>query len=286
MIAPVDPLAHSPRHLSDPKGWVLYLSHSQPERLVVFVHGFWGGALKSWQHFSEGGLTRGWWRASDMLFVGYPSGSENITGTTNRLCRQLPRFFPELPQCLSEERGASVRPPASAPYSELLLVGHSLGGVVVRRTLCEAAHSWLEQRKADPQAPRPPLLGAETRLFSPASAGFRPSGLLGQINAIPLLWRLCLMKLQGSSAFNDLQEGSQILTETRKRTEEFVSQQPSELGALRARILWANPENIVVTERYTTDYSPCSADGTDHLSVCKPDDTYQIPWQFVETGQL
>jgi hypothetical protein len=281
-----DPLAHSPRHLSDPEGWVLYLSHSQPERLVVFVHGFWGGVLKTWQHFPEGGLTRGWWRASDMLFVGYPSGSENITGTAYRLCQQLPRFFPDLPQGLLEEGGVSPRPPSTMSYSELLLVGHSLGGVVLRRALCEAAHSWLEQCKVDVQAPRPPLLRAKIRLFSPASAGFRPSGRLGQVKAMPLLWLLGRIKLQGSSAFNDLHEGSQILTDTRKRTEEFISQQPDELCALRAHVLWANPENIVVTERYTTDYSSCSADNTNHLSVCKPDDIYQIPWRFVETGEL
>jgi hypothetical protein len=286
VLPPTDPLAHSPRHLSDPEGWVLYLSHSRPERLVVFVHGFWGGALKTWQHFPEGGLTREWWRASDMLFMGYPSGSENITGTAYRLCQQLPRFFPNLPQGFLEERGASVRPPARSPYAELLLVGHSLGGVVVRRALCEAAHLWLDQRKADAQAPRPPLLGAKTRLFSPASAGFRPSGRLGQIKATPLLWLFVSIKLHGSSAFNDLQEGSQILTDTRKRTEDFVAQHSNELRALRAHVLWANPENIVVTERYTTDHSSCSADGTNHLSVCKPDDIYQIPWRFVETGQL
>ena len=103
---------------------------------------------------------------------------------------------------------------------------------------------------------------------------------------MPLLWLLCRIRLHASSAYNDLQESSQILTDTRKRTEEFVSQQPDELRALRAYVLWANPENIVVTERYTTDYSSCSADGTNHLSVCKPDDTYQIPWRFVQTGQL
>lgn len=286
MPPPVDLLTHSPRHLSDPEGWVLYLSHSQPERLVVFVHGFWGGALKTWQHFPEGGLTRSWWRASDMLFTRYPSASENISGTAYRLRQQLPRFFPDLPQGLLEVRGASLRPPARAPYSELLLVGHSLGGVVLRRALSDAAHSWLEQRKADPQAPRPSLLGAKTRLFSPASAGFSPSGRLGQITAIPLLWRLFLIKLQGSSAFNDLQEGSQILTNTRKRTEELASQQSDQLCGLRAHVLWANPENIVVTERYDTDYTEYSAEGTNHLSVCKPADTYQIPWQFVETGQI
>jgi hypothetical protein len=106
------------------------------------------------------------------------------------------------------------------------------------------------------------------------------------MKAVPPFWLFFKIKLQRSSAFNDLQEGSRILTDTRKRTENFVSQYPNELDVLRAHVLWANPENIVVTERYTTDHSSCSADGTNHLSVCKPDDNYQIPWRFVETGRL
>ncbi len=137
---------------------------------------------------------------------------------------------------------------------------------------------------AEPQNPPPNTLGLH--LPVDRTTGFRPSGRLGQIKATPLLWLLCRIKLQGSSAFNDLQEGSQILAETRKRTEDLIGQHSDEMSALRAHVLWANPENIVVTERYATDYSPCSADGTDRLSVCKPDDIYQIPWRFVETGHL
>src|SRR5947209_7095193 len=86
-------------------------------------------------------------RASDMLFAGYPSESENITGIPYRLCQQIPRFFPNLPRGFLEEGEAHVRVPAGSPYSELLLVGHSLGGVVLRRALREAAHHGLSSAK-------------------------------------------------------------------------------------------------------------------------------------------
>lgn len=281
-----DSLAHSPRHLTDPTpGWVLYLSHSQPRRLVVFVHGFWGGAVKTWRNFPDSGRLREWWRSADMLFVGYPSGKESISGTAYRLVKQLPRFFPMLPQDLLEERGVSLRSRSTRPYSELLLVGHSLGGVVVRRALCEAARSWIDLDTLHHQTSRPALLDADVRLFSPASAGFRPSGLLGQVHATPL-WSLIRLKLQSSSAFNDLQQGSQFLSDTRKRTEVLVTLHPTQLSALRARVLWANPDNVVVTETYTTDYSPHSADWTNHTTVCKPCETYLAPWNFVERGEV
>ena len=141
MLPPADPLAHSPRHLSDPEGWVLYLSHSQPKRLVVFVHGFWGGALKSWQQFPEGGLTRGWWRASACFSSAtLPERRTSLvlrTGSVNNCHDSSPTYKEEL---TSGGTGAQAFDAALEPYSELLLVGHSLGGVVVRRALCEVAH--------------------------------------------------------------------------------------------------------------------------------------------------
>jgi alpha-beta hydrolase superfamily lysophospholipase len=114
---------------------VLYVSNAQPERLVVFVHGFRGRAIDTWQRFPESGQTSEWWRASDMLFVGYDSVRDTITGVAARLRRELPRFYPDLPTDLTEIGDASLRQTSSEPYRELLLIGHSLGGVVAARPL-------------------------------------------------------------------------------------------------------------------------------------------------------
>jgi pimeloyl-ACP methyl ester carboxylesterase len=91
-----------------------------------------------------------------------------------------------------------------------VLVGHSLGGVVLRRALCDAADEWLERISEDPSTPKPCLLEANMRLFSPASAGFRPAGLLGFLSAGPA-WLALNMYLRSSSAFADLQQDSAVL---------------------------------------------------------------------------
>jgi triacylglycerol esterase/lipase EstA (alpha/beta hydrolase family) len=124
---------HSPRYLRDPGGWVLYLSHKQPKRLVVFVHGFGGKAVSTWQRFPDGGSKKQWWREADLLFVRYNSKRDNITGTAHRVARELGRFYPQLPNDLLEVDGVGVRASAESRYNELVVVGHSLGGVVVRR---------------------------------------------------------------------------------------------------------------------------------------------------------
>jgi hypothetical protein len=276
---------HEERRLTDPAGWVLYVSHSAPSRLVVFVHGFAGNAVETWRTFPDGGRTQDWWRKSDMLFVGYDSKRDTITGTADRLRRRLDEFYPILPARWIEEGDVCVRLGGETRYSHLTLVGHSLGAVIVRRSLCEAAHRWLDARQHEPSAPRPRILDAEVRLFSPASAGFRAAGALGLMAATPF-WRAAEMYLRRSSAFTDLQPGSELLTSTRRRTEKLVASHAPELSALRAHVMWSNPDDVVITERYDSDHADQSVDDTTHSSVCKPCDGYELPWTFVEQGEV
>jgi len=276
---------HSCRHLRapHPEGWVAYFSHERAERLVVFVHGFRGQAVSTWYQFPESGDRNDWWRASDFLFVGYDSARDTIVGVATRVSKHLSRFYPHVPTDLLEVGGVRVRPAGTEPYRELLLVGHSLGGVVLRRALCDLAQSWIEHRETDPEALRPALLDATLRLFSPASAGFRSAGWLGLLQA-SAFWSALNMYLRRSSAYTDLQPRSDLLANTRQRTERLVSDHRQELAALRASILWANPDDVVLAERYDTDHVDDSVDGTSHITVCKPSNAYEMPWPFVEHG--
>ncbi len=111
-----DTVTHSRRSLSDPAGWVLYLTRAVPQRLMVFVHGFFGGPVGTWEHFVEGSSP--WWHESDLLFVGYNSRSDDITATAARLRRRLRTFYPQLPDELLEEPGVRI-PEGGVPYREL-----------------------------------------------------------------------------------------------------------------------------------------------------------------------
>ncbi len=283
-MLPPDATTHTPRRLAEPSGWVLYLSHTQPERLVVFVHGFAGGAVDTWQRFPESGRLRGGWDASDMLYVRYDSRKESPSGVAARIRRALPWFYPYMPPEHIEEGGASVRPRATAPYAELLLVGHSLGGVIARITLSDSAQQWLEDREKDPDTPKPGLLDAKLRLFSPASAGIRLAGKLGMVHATPF-WRVVNFRLRDSPAYTDLERGSGFLADIRRRTEDLIEAFPEEVSALRASIVWPVADDVVVPSRYRHDYVEQWVENKTHSTVCKPNDTYSEPWLFVETGK-
>jgi hypothetical protein len=157
---------------------------------------------------------------------------------------------------------------------------------VVRRALCDVAGDW--NREDRPQ-PRPILLDAQVRLFSPASAGFEAAGVLGAFRASSI-WRIVELFLRRSRAYGQLQPGSQTLRATQERTEHLAEH--DEFQALRARIAWASPDDVVIAEHYFTDYPPefwGDEEGRyrpNHSTVCKPrSKVFEDPWLFAETGR-
>lgn len=272
---------HTPVPLAEPRNWTLYVSHSHVpvKRLVMFVHGFRGRAVSTWLDFPSAGEHRAWWREADLLFVGYGSTRENISGVAHRIRREIPRFFPApYPEAMTVN-GRHPRPDITSAYEELFLIGHSLGGLVLRRALCDAAIKWNEDGRP---AKRSPLLDARLLLFSPATAGFQASGILGAVRATGI-WAAAEIFLRRSSAYSDLQPGSTLITDTRALTERLAVQ--PELSGLRARIVWANPDDVVIVQRYETDFVDDSWDGRKHSTICKPRADFQSPLDFVETGQ-
>lgn len=213
-----------------------------------------------------------------MLFVGYASTKENATSVADRLNDVLPYFYPRPFAPAMNVGGVEARDEVEL-YEELLLVGHSLGGLIIRRALKQAAQQWFLSPAG---TPAPAILDAQMRLFSPASAGFRPAGFAGFIRAMTGIWGLAELRLRMSSAYWDLQPDSSLIIDTRRETEDLFAK--TGLPALQARILWANPDNIVRAEEYAIDPYRSSAHGQTHVTVCKPDATYTRPWHFVETG--
>lgn len=217
---------------------------------------------------------------SDLLFVGYDSKRDGIKGVADRLRRNLPRFYPEPHQPAMSFNGViSARSDISSPYKELIVVAHSLGGLIVRHALVDDAHEWIKLGRTDP---KPLLLDSAVRLFSPASAGFRGAGILGAARASGF-WPALEMYLRRSSAYTDMQPGSTMLTDTRARTERLVDEEP-DTEALVASILWASPDQVVIEGKYDSDVISRSVEGQSHKSVCKPHIGYPVPWEFVEKG--
>lgn len=282
--------SHVPRPVPDLRyGSTIYVALEPATELVIFVHGFNGDAEKTWRGFHDNFDTAPW-STCDILFVGYGSTKENVLSVTNRLRDVLPGFYPNLPTCFRTAYGKELRP--QSQYSGLRIVGHSLGGLIVRRLMVEIIRSWLHATDSDNaesenldlehlRLSRPTLLDARIKLFSPASEGFLPKGWLGTADAA-LLLRLSELRLKHAPAYRELQIGSQLITNTKEETLLRIRQLGALASALRATNLWANPDNVVQVEDYKTDRPSSSADAQSHSSVCKPNAEYLLPFSHVE----
>lgn len=272
----VDEPTHWPRYLDGPSGTVLYASTLPATRLVVFIHGFGGGAVKSWTDFQSAGTYDPWWRESDLLFVGYRSLSENVAAVADRLIRYVDSFYPVRSNWFDAD-GRDEDLPEN--YQELYLLGHSLGGVVVRRALVDSYQNW--HLATGEEGLRPGILDAKVRLFSPAISGFRPTGWLGALKAVEGFWFAAEIVLRGTSTYADLLPNSDLLVDLKTRTEQH-SQLPF-AAALGADILWAGDDDVVQLIAYPGDRQSV-AQGKGHGSICKPSERYVLPYEFTRYG--
>ena len=63
-------------------------------RLIVFVHGFGGSAVKTWRAFYEGQDAYQWWRESDLVFFGYRSLRDEVGYSVSALREWLRSAYP------------------------------------------------------------------------------------------------------------------------------------------------------------------------------------------------
>ncbi|MBZ5636234.1 MAG: hypothetical protein LAO55_24155 [Acidobacteriia bacterium] len=295
-----------------------YAKISQKENVdtaVIFVHGWNGGADKTWYNFQ--GLVDSserceHWEKCDLFFFEYESVWNHIATSSGGLWDFLEGIYPEpkddwfaanfaeigIPELALEADLSAL--PCARHYTNLVLVGHSEGGVVIRKMLLDiiqtgvgmpkrAAAGRLAESQQDssiefaPSAPNPSLqfpATVELRLFAPALFGYRPSGGPGLVATSPGVGDLLHWSLNASPAYQDLKDPTKLLEPLQAETEKLAPENPM----LRARITWAIDEHIVAIGpgRYTIDHQAKDAPGRTHSSVCKPTQHYLDPLEFCE----
>lgn len=273
---------HSMVLLRDGLARAALVSHSAPRRLLLFVHGFGGKAVNTWSGMGNFDASDDFWAEADLVFFDYDSLRESIKGVADRLRRCIDLYYPTPNAALSGNDLGELRSSDSPDYEELLVVGHSLGGLVARKAVADAFTQW-QAASSDGDTVRPATLAASLRLFSPASAGVRLAGVAGSFQKAHLTDWLEAWLYQ-SAAFQDLLPGSEVLRSTRRRTEANASHKAA--ASLRARVLWANPEDVVLAEDYDSDIYSSSVDETSHTSICKPRHGFREPWTFIARGEI
>ena len=259
---------------------------------VVFVHGYYGDALKTWADF-QGEVDRDGapevFATSDLYFYKYDSTRNVVRGAAEAFAAALKRIYP-IPAAhlftfsvaaagiVQQSRGI---PREGAPgYRDLVLVGHSMGGVVIRelayRTIRYGIKGGLTADQVKPAA---------VALFGPAQYGFKLSeAVASAISFHGILAFLNLLYVANTArAYNDLAKGSKVLDGIEEETKAVAAELGDKARCLQASTVWGQEEWVVFTRDYPVidrSHDPL-VPGRGHLDVCKPSRDYPIPVTWV-----
>jgi hypothetical protein len=278
------------------------------QNAVIFTHGFLGNPVDTWAWFqvymdaNEDEALYNWWRSADAFFYGYESFNLNIplhaVALQNFVASVFPRPGPDVVKAadpvwrekLIEKMGPLFDPQPTLDsalhrsYSRLFLVGHSLGGVVLRQAILDWA---IQEESLSSGSPVTMILDAELRLFAPAIFGANPAGLIGLAYHFVMgslkysQWVNPVMK--SSRVLRQLKEDSTKLERIRTDTEQLASVR--KLRALTAHVLFGADEQIVEPDKYKHDHLDVAEKGHNHWSICKPFHNFRKPLKFVVYGK-
>jgi hypothetical protein len=262
-------------------------------RAVIFIHGLNGSARSTWTNFvgliDNGMSASPWWDFVDLYFFDYQKDSVFRQASRNalRLNEFIESIWPNPNSLMSSLFGDLKRDEFA--YKELTLVGHSEGGLLIRKVILEVAktdkrledYRLLHDRTKVPEPEPIGMLNADLRLFAPAIAGEALSGLKGILVSLPIVRNV----IRASAAKQSLGAESASVTTSRDATDDYTEY--LQMGCFRAHILWADDDNVVTSESYQRDLVCRNLpSGTTHTSICKPNWGYKMPIEFVEKGVI
>lgn len=245
-------MSHTPPiFINHGKNTVGYFTTLNPEKLIIFVHGFNGSALDTWNDFPALIKETGKYENSDVIFYGY----ESLKGQVNNNALRFYNFLQAIAEGNTNRIGYYRN--SNPTYQKILIVAHSLGSIIVRRALLNANAEnklWLSI--------------TQMILFAPAHRGARIQNLLTE--SLPTLGKIFAgLGFITIPVLDDLRPGSQTILNLIQETENLLLNNQGNF-AIAHKVIWANSEIVVHNERFCQDPIAVLIDNKTHTKVCKP----------------
>ena len=225
-------------------------SKKPPKHCIVFVHGFNGSALDTWDGFNSKALDDPALAETDLFFFGYDGVKSNALAAASF-------FFDLLDSLLGNgDIIAQVRPNPPA-YATCVLAAHSLGALVTRWALLRAYHQ-----------KQPWLPNIRYLLFAPAhSGGIIVDSVTDLLGANSISEFIGNVAKAGMPLLQELRPGSPILKALEDQTRVAISAGCTALSA--RRVIIAEYEQVVSNLPFPGDPYPTAIRDATHTSVCK-----------------
>jgi hypothetical protein len=294
--------------------YALISSAHKKNTAVIFVHGFSGSPITTWLYFQSyiddfvTEATCQWWQKADLYFYAYSTATLSIPEHGTALLDFINSLYPKPNSSVFQKTSTAVcnaiksklgpltkfddpLAGSSMPkgYDDLVLVGHSLGAVILRQAILMRAlkHERADRLRQRIDRPQFKILNGRLRLFAPAILGANPSGALGLFTSLFLgvagLRGWLQPIFESNTVVRQIKAESRKLEKMQRDTERLANRYPH--SALIAHILFGARENLVERDAYGNDELELSEPGHDHYSICKPTQTYRKPLSFVIHGK-
>lgn len=253
------------------RGVWAHLSLKPAKRAIVFVHGFAGRGLLTWTRFPD--LLQGEPKTADydLIFFEYDSFGRQLGDIVTRLKTFLNNLMTNASPIVNRGLALPDHRPKGFAYDQVLLVAHSLGAVVTRRTLLDYFGN------GTPWVPH-----ATFTLFAPADMGASGTALITEaLQGVPFASLGSAAIKTFFPVLRSLEAGSMPLDRLRKDTL-TLSKDKNTNPHLRAQlVVFAATDSVVEKEKFLVDEKEGSIPGTTHTTVCKPDDAHTQAIHFL-----
>lgn len=241
-------------------------------RAIIFVHGFSGSPVQTWNQFQPVMNYDPRYFDADIFYYGYRSITRQTTSLANDLLYFLEAITEGAATDWLGEKGIDDPYGRHLKYEQLILVGHSLGGTILRKALLYADQkraAWLSK--------------CALALFAPAHCGARISRYASRmVRVFPGVNRFeGLLKFYIQPA-DELHPESPFVTRLRADTERladiYTATAPS---PFRARCVFGTEERIVVADHYASDERHPEQNRRNHTDICKPTHLWKWPLEYI-----
>ncbi len=200
-----------------PGSKVLISSALKVETVVLFVHGFSGDPVGTWNDFHgvmDSSPYSDWWKNADVYFFNYHDIASSIDDSADDLSAFVEMIYPR--PSLDVQLMLSSDVSGQRQYRHLILVGHSEGAIVLRSYLVELGKEFA--RTGNKSA----VLDARLVLFAPAMFGFVPTRWLGVLAAISGIKQIIDLSVAFSPPATEMRTGI-VLSKSKKTPKGYTT---------------------------------------------------------------
>ena len=243
-----------------------YFSFEKPDKLIVFVHGFGGNSLGTWNNFPAILLYDDLFKKSDIIYYGY----DTFKGQAGDHAAELYHFLNFSLNPVKNNILPALQNLPERDYQRIILVGHSLGAVLVRQAQLLAyidGKIWVNK--------------SEIVLYAPAHNGAEVISLAMQ--ALPglsgLLGIFAKFRFPILSDLDAKDDG--ILKTIKEQTEKLQNAGNGNFTKAKL-VVYSKGDKVVKSFQYLLDKPAEVIPFTSHISVCKPKDTFTKPFELLK----